>query len=244
MAKLKQDHPLQLGLILVVEDDRNIAALLETYLQRAGFQVVIAGDGAAGLELARRHTPALVIVDLLLPEYDGWEVCRRLRRASDVPILILTAQKDEIDRVAGFTLGADDYVVKPFSPRELVERVKAILRRTSGGGISTLEGDAVLRRGSLELDPIRHSVTRDGRSIELTRLEFALLRTLMSEPGRVFRRQELLDRIYTEDIAVVDRVIDVHIGKLRQKLESEPSRPELIRTVRGVGYRFAEPKTA
>ncbi|MDX1711653.1 MAG: response regulator transcription factor, partial [Rhodovibrionaceae bacterium] len=158
--------------------------------------------------------------------------------------LILTAQKDEIDRVAGFTLGADDYVVKPFSPRELVERVKAILRRAGNASSRAADDDKVLRRAGLELDPIRHSVTCNGRPIELTRLEFALLRAFMAEPGRVFSRQELLDRIYADQISVVDRVIDVHVGKLRQKIEATPSQPKLIRTVRGVGYSFTESETA
>jgi DNA-binding response OmpR family regulator len=225
--------------VLVVEDDPNIRALIETYLTNAGFQTMSAADGRSALELAQSRPVDFVILDLLLPEVDGWEVARELRRISDVPILILTAQKDEIDRVAGFKVGADDYVVKPFSPRELVERVKAIRRRSlaQGGG---RKASTVLRRGGLELDLARHVVTRDGERLPLTRFEFRLLEILMHAPGHVFSRQSLIERIYDHETAVVDRVIDVHVGKLRQKIESDPAAPRLICTVRGVGYCFSE----
>lgn len=228
-----------IGPILVIEDDRNICSLLETYLRNAGFETLAAHDGRTGLDLARRYAPGFVVLDLLLPEMDGWDVCRELRRFSEVPLLILTAQKDEIDRVAGFTLGADDYVVKPFSPRELVERVKAILRRSAPR--EAAPADNVLRHDGLELDPEKYKVARDGTPVALTPSEFSILKTLMSRPGRVFTRDELLDRLYADGASVVDRVIDVHVGKLRQKIERDPANPAFIRTVRGVGYSFAEP---
>ncbi len=223
--------------ILVVEDDRNIAALVETYLAKAGFEPIVAHDGPAGLELLRRHKPGFVVLDLMLPGVDGWDLCREIRKQSDVPILILTAREEELDRILGFSLGADDYVVKPFSPRELVERVKAILRRSRPAGP---DADARLRHGQLVLEPDKHKVTLDGRSIPLTPSEYTLLYTLMSAPGRVFSRDVLLGHLHRHGEAVVDRVIDVHIGKLRQKIEADPSEPRYILTVRGVGYRFAE----
>ncbi len=224
--------------ILIVEDDRNIAALVETYLNKAGFETLVAHDGQAGLDHLRRARPGLVILDLMLPGVDGWELCREIRKASEVPILILTAREEEMDRVLGFSLGADDYVVKPFSPRELVERVKAILRRARPPAPAA---DARLQQGPLIVEPDKHKVTLDGRPVTLTPSEYTLLHTLMSAPGRVFSRDTLLGRLHRHGEAVVDRVIDVHIGKLRQKIESDPANPRFILTVRGVGYRFAEP---
>ncbi|BCR02975.1 DNA-binding response regulator [Desulfuromonas versatilis] len=226
------------GPILIAEDDRNTSALVATYLEREGFKTLAAYDGEQALELARRQAPGFVILDVMLPKLDGWEICRELRRFSDVPILMLTAREEEIDRVLGLSLGADDYVVKPFSPRELVERVKAILRRVGG---SPHPGERPLVQAGLVLDPLKHKVTLHGRPVELTGSEFKLLRALMSAPGRVFSREELLNHFYQHGEVVVDRVIDVHIGKLRQKVEQDPARPRLILTVRGFGYRFAEP---
>ncbi len=223
------------GPILVVEDDRNIQALVVRYLENAGFSTVTADDGPSGLEMARRRAPAFVILDLNLPGLDGTELCRELRKTSDVPILMLTARADEVDRVVGFSLGADDYVVKPFSPRELVERVKAILRRARPPS----DGEA-LRHGALVLDPEKRKVTHEGDEIALTPSEYKLLHALMARPGRAFTRDELLGRLYEHGETVVDRVVDVHIGKLRHKIEPEPSRPRYIETVHGVGYRFAE----
>ena len=223
--------------ILIVEDDRNIAALVEQYLQREGFTTVRVGDGPAALAAARRERPLLVVLDVMLPGMDGWEVCRALRRDSEVPILMLTARAEETDRVAGFSIGADDYVVKPFSPRELVERVKAILRRTTAR--AEVPAD-ILECGPIRLDAEKHTVTMDGAAVALTPSEFKLLRTMMSYPGKVFTRDELLDRLYRDGGAVVDRVIDVHMGKLRQKLEPDPSSPRFLLTVHGVGYRFAD----
>ncbi len=224
------------GPILVVEDDRNIQALVVRYLENAGFSTVTAADGPGGLEMARRHGPAFVILDLNLPGLDGTELCRELRKTSDVPILMLTARADEVDRVVGFSLGADDYVVKPFSPRELVERVKAILRRARPPA-----DDEALRHGALVLDPEKRKVSHGGDEIALTPSEYKLLHALMARPGRAFTRDELLSRLYEHGETVVDRVVDVHIGKLRHKIEPEPSRPRYVETVHGVGYRFAEP---
>lgn len=223
--------------ILIVEDDRNTASLVETYLQREGFGTLVEHDGERGLLAARQKKPNLVILDVMLPGIDGLEICRRLRSESEVPILLLTAREEEIDRVLGFSLGADDYVVKPFSPRELVERVKAILRRVRP---LPLSASPVLQQGSLLLDPEKHKVSRAGQPINLTGSEYKLLRTLMTAPGRVFSRSELLRHFYDQEEAVIDRVIDVHINKLRQKIEPDPSNPVFIETVRGFGYRFAE----
>lgn len=225
------------GPILICEDDRNIAALVETYLEREGFDTIIAHDGVTGLDCARTRAPALVILDWMLPGMDGAEICRQIRKTSDVPILMLTAREEEADRIVGFSLGADDYVVKPFSPRELVERVKAILRRA---GRTPPSREAVLRHGTLVLDPEKHKVTRDGEDVALTPSEYAILHALMDRPGRVFSRGELLEKLYTRGETVVDRVVDVHVGKLRQKIEADPSKPACILTVHGIGYRFAE----
>jgi DNA-binding response OmpR family regulator len=177
----------------------------------------------------------------MLPLVDGWEVCRRLRQSSDVPILMLTARGEEVDRVSGLTLGADDYVVKPFSPRELVARVKAILRR---GRLEAPDQEKVLSFEALTLDLKRYKVTLEGRPVLLTPHEFKLLHTLMAAPGKVFAREELLDRLYPrKDAIVISRVVDVHIGKLRQKIEKDPSNPRYILTVRGIGYQFVERKS-
>ena len=227
--------------ILIVEDDKKTASLIKLYLEREGFQTVIASDGQQALELAEQHRPVFVILDLMLPVLDGWEVCRRLRQSFDVPILILTARGEEVDRVSGLTLGADDYVVKPFSPRELVARVKAILRR---GRLEAPGQEKVLSFEELILDIEKHKVTLEGRPVLLTPHEFKLLQTLMAAPGKVFAREELLDRLYSRNEAtVIDRVVDVHIGKLRQKIEKDPSNPRYILTVRGIGYQFAERKS-
>lgn len=221
--------------ILIVEDDRNTANLVETYLQREGFSTLIEHDGQKGLRAAQSEQLDLVILDVMLPGLDGMEICRTLRNESDVPILMLTAREEEIDRVLGFNLGADDYVVKPFSPRELVERVKAILRRTRSVSIAP-----ILRHGALSLDPEKHKVSVENRQVDLTTSEYKLLHKLMSSPGRVFSRSELLRHFYEHEDAVVERVIDVHINKLRQKIEPNPAHPIYIETVRGFGYRFTE----
>lgn len=224
--------------VLVVEDDPNTSSLVQTYLEREGFSTLAAYDGEEALRLARIHTPGFVILDIMLPGRDGWEVCRELRKTSDVPILMLTAREEEIDRVLGLSMGADDYVVKPFSPRELVERVKAILRRVQKP--SAVQAPEILTCNGVLLDPARHKVSVVGREVLLTGTEFILLQALMTRPGRVFSRQELLQRFYEQGESVVERVIDVHIGKLRQKLGDDSTNPKYIQTVRGFGYRFAE----
>jgi DNA-binding response OmpR family regulator len=225
--------------ILVVEDDRKTASLVALYLEKEGFRVLTAHDGKKALRLADEHTLSFVILDLMLPEVDGWEVCRMLRRRSDVPILMLTAREDEVDRISGLTMGADDYVVKPFSPRELVARVKAILRR---GPMKTRDQETVLSTGDgLVLDTERIRVTLHDKTVQLTPHEYKLLQALMSRRGRVLTRGDLLDTLYPNDEAIViDRVVDVHIGKLRQKIEKNPTKPRYILTVRGIGYRFSE----
>ena len=226
------------GPVLIVEDDKKTASLVALYLEREGFETVIAYDGQQALEFAERHKLIFVILDLMLPLLDGWEVCRKLRQSSDVPILILSAREEEVDRVSGLTLGADDYVVKPFSPRELVARVKAILRR---GRLRQVEDKRVLSHEGLVLDLERRKVTLEGSPVLLTPHEFTLLYTLMAAPGRVFTRAELLSHLYPRHEAIViDRVVDVHIGKLRQKIEKDPSNPRYVLTVRGTGYQFVE----
>jgi len=224
--------------VLIVEDDKKTASLISLYLEREGFQTLVAYDGQEALELARRRRPSFVILDLMLPRVDGWEVCRRLRESSDVPILILTARGEEVDRISGLTLCADDYVVKPFSPRELVARVKAILRR---GRLGREKEGKALSHEDLVVDLEKHRVTLGGRLIPLTPHEFKLLQTLMASPGRVFSRDQLVNHLYPQQEAlVIDRVVDVHIGKLRQKIEKDPANPRLILTVRGIGYQFAD----
>jgi DNA-binding response OmpR family regulator len=225
-------------LALIIEDDRNTAGLLRVYLEREGFDVLTSVDGESGVALAERRTPDIVILDLMLPKLDGWEVCRRLRQKSDVPVVILTARGEEVDRVSGLTLGADDYVVKPFSPRELVARVHAVLRRTSRHDANKKPRLSI---GDLLLDLEKHQLSRSGRPVAITPHEFTLLQALMAAPGRSFTRDELLNRLYPHgEATVIERVVDVHIGKLRQKIERDPAEPKHILTVRGVGYRFAE----
>jgi len=223
--------------ILIVEDDRNTAALVATYLEREGFHTIVVHDGIKAVRQAQVSNPLLVVLDVMLPGLDGWEICKRLRNTSDVPILMLTAREEEIDRVLGLSLGADDYVVKPFSPRELVERVKAILRRVHP---EKKKSRQLLSHGGLILDPEKHKVSLDGKPVTLTVSEYKLLHALMQSPGRVFSREELLRHFYDHEAAVIDRVIDVHIGKLRQKIEENPARPRYVLTVRGFGYRMAE----
>jgi DNA-binding response OmpR family regulator len=225
------------GTVLIVEDDRNTAALVATYLEREGFLAVAVHDGGQAIQTAVDCNPVFVILDVMLPNMDGWEICRSLRKISEVPVLMLTAREEEIDRVAGLAMGADDYVVKPFSPRELVERVKAILRRSRP---TSLRPVAILSFGGLELDMEKHKVARDGRLVALTSSEFKILKALMSSPGKAFSREELLNQCYLHGEEVIDRVIDVHIGKLRQKIENDPALPRFILTVRGHGYRFSE----
>lgn len=222
-------------IILVVEDDRKTASLVAMYMEDAGYEPLLALDGNQALELAAAKQPDLVILDLMLPGLDGWSVCAKLREQSQVPVIMLTARGDEEDRILGLNLGADDYVVKPFSPRELAARVNAVLRR--GREPAILRGRLV--SDGLEIDLDNRTVTLDGKTVGLTPHEYRLLQSLMSQPGKVFTRQELLERLYPGgDVVVIDRVVDVHIGKLRHKVERDPINPQFIQTVRGMGYRF------
>jgi two-component system, OmpR family, alkaline phosphatase synthesis response regulator PhoP len=224
------------GTILVVDDEPQITRLAQDYLVHDGFRVLVAGDGGSALTISRREQPDLVVLDLNLPGMDGLEVCRTLRRTSDVPIVMLTARAEETDRLIGLELGADDYVVKPFSPRELVARVRAVLRRSRG----EMRQQQVLHAGPLEIDLDGHSVRRDGEAVPLTRSEFSLLAVLAQNPGAVFSREQLLERIHGVAYDGFDRSVDSHIKNLRRKLEVDPLNPELILTVYGVGYKFAE----
>lgn len=223
--------------ILIAEDDKKTTSLLSTYLEREGFSTITANNGREALELARRHDPIFVILDLMLPHVDGWEVCREVRRSSDVPILILSARGEAHERMLGFSLGADDYVVKPFSPGEVVARVKTILRRMESGSSRRKEQ---LSCRELVLDLEKRKVILHGHVISLTPSEYKLLHVLMAAPGRIFLREELLNHLYPNGEAVTDRVIDVHIGNLRQKIEDDASKLRYILTARGVGYQFAD----
>ena len=223
--------------ILVVEDETRIAQLVRDYLEHAGFEAIVAGDGEAALADARRSKPDLVVLDLGLPGRDGLDVARSLRRTSSVPIVMLTARGDETDRIVGLELGADDYVVKPFSPRELVARVRAVLRRTETAGAGVPE---VLRVADVEVDVARMRVRVAGRPVELTATEFQLLVALMREPGRVFTRGQLLDAVHGVAFESYERAVDAHVKNIRRKLEPTPGRPRYLLTVHGVGYRFAD----
>jgi two-component system alkaline phosphatase synthesis response regulator PhoP len=222
--------------ILVVEDDREIATLVRDYLVRAGFTVDIASSGVQALDLYQRAQPALVILDLMLPEIDGLDLARRIRRESETPLIMLTARSSESDRVSGLELGADDYLAKPFSPRELVARVRAVLRRAEGAA----RPPVILRAGSVVIDLERHRVTVQDRPIELTPTEFALLNALARHPGRVFTRLQLLERVQGSTYESFERTIDAHIKNLRHKLEDDPKNPRYVLTVHGVGYKFQE----
>jgi two-component system, OmpR family, response regulator len=219
------------GHVLVVEDELSIAELVRAYLERDGYGVVWARSGEEALAEIGRHPVRLVVLDIGLPGIDGFEVCRRLRSRTAVPIVILSARDDEIDRVAGLEAGADDYVVKPFSPRELVARVKAVLRRAAGG--AGTGGDGVLTAAGVTLDRAAREVAVDGERIDVTAREFDLLAVLLANAGRVLARDRLLELAWGMDFAAGTRTVDVHVAQLRRKL----GRPELIRTVRGAGYK-------
>jgi DNA-binding response OmpR family regulator len=223
--------------ILVVEDEMAIARLVRDYLEHAGFDVTLTGDGDAALASARGARPDLVILDLGLPGRDGLDVARELRQTSTVPIVMLTARGDESDRIVGLELGADDYIVKPFSPKELVARVRAVLRRTD---TARTVGPEVLHAGDLEVDLPRMRVTVAGRPVELTPTEFQLLSTMAREPGRVFTRGQLLDAVHGVAIESYERAIDAHVKNLRRKIEPTPGAPRYLLTVHGVGYRVAD----
>lgn len=224
--------------ILVVDDDSKTVELIKLYLEKDGYQVLAAYDGRQALELARQKQPDLIVLDLMLPQVDGLDVCRVLRSESKIPIIMLTAKTTEEDKLLGLDLGADDYVTKPFSPRELLARVRAVLRR-----VSEMEDDGppAVRLDGLTVDFVRHKVEVRGEEIRLTPTEFRLLETLAREPGRAFSRLELLNRVFGWDYEGLERTVDVHVMNLRKKIEPDPSQPTYVETVYGVGYRFAEP---
>ncbi len=224
--------------VLIVEDDPKTAHLIDRFLVQEGYRTSRAADGKAAIDSFAAVGPDLVILDVMLPRVDGFEVCAVIRRTSTVPILFLTARTEEADLVLGLGLGADDFVAKPFSPRALVARVKALLRRasmTTGGHL-----DPKSEISGLAFDRAKRRFSLHGQPLELTAIEFTLLQSLFSSPGKVFLRSELLDQLYPSGDPVIDRVVDVHIGKLRQKLGDDPVKPIYIHTVRGLGYRFSD----
>jgi two-component system alkaline phosphatase synthesis response regulator PhoP len=222
--------------ILVVDDEPRITRLVRDYLERAGFAVSAAGTGPEAVQRARAERPDLVVLDLGLPGLDGLDVTRALRRDGDVPIIMLTARDDEADSIVGLELGADDYVTKPFSPRELVARVRAVLRRRTPPG----QAGEVLRAGALELDVARMRLSADGRPADLTPTEFQLLAAMARQPGRVFTRGQLLDALHGVAFESYERAIDAHVKNIRRKIEPDPREPRHLLTVYGVGYRLAE----
>jgi two-component system, OmpR family, alkaline phosphatase synthesis response regulator PhoP len=223
--------------VLVVEDEMNIARLVRDYLEHGGFDVLVAGDGESALASVRGAHPDLIVLDLGLPGQDGLDVTREVRRTSNVPIIMLTARGDEADRIVGLELGADDYVVKPFSPREVVARVRAVLRRVESAGSEPTE---IIRASDLTIDVPKMRVTVGERPVDLTPTEFQLLLVLARQAGRVFTRGQLLDAIHGVAIESYERAIDAHVKNLRRKLEPEPGRPRYVLTVHGVGYRFSD----
>ncbi len=225
--------------ILVVDDEDNIRKLVEAYLTAEGYTVHCAADGVQAVALFRRFSPDLVVLDIMLPGMDGLEVLQQIRRESEAYVLLLTSRSEETDRVIGLTVGADDYVTKPFSPRELVARVKAILKR--GRNAAADDEERPLYFAHIRIDGQRHEVWRDDERIDLTSLEFKLLKTLARYAGMVFSREQLLEQVWGYDFYGDDRVVDVHIGHIRQKLEHDPANPQFVVTVRGVGYKFDDP---
>ncbi len=222
--------------VLIIDDDRKLTAMLAEYLRPRGIETVAAADARRGLEMAARAAYDAVVLDVMLPDLDGFEVCRRLRAASDVPVLMLTARGDPEDRVVGLELGADDYLPKPFDPRELLARLRAIMRRRVP---ARGERAPVLRFGRLEIDPDAREVRRDGAVCPLTGYQFDILLMLARHPGRVLSRDAILDRLRGREPAAFDRSIDVHVSRIRAAIEDDPRRPRRLRTVRGVGYQFA-----
>jgi two-component system alkaline phosphatase synthesis response regulator PhoP len=222
--------------VLIVEDEIRIARLVRDYLCQAGFDVLEAVDGPSALSLARVEKPDMIVLDLGLPGRDGFDVTRELRATSSVPIIMLTARSDETDRIVGLELGADDYVTKPFSPKELVARIRAVLRRAD----ATLGGGEVLRAGPLEIDLPKRRVTVDDHEISLTVSEFDLLLVLARQPGRIYTRAQLLDAVRGVSFESYERSVDAHIKNLRRKIEPDPRRPEYVLTVYGVGYKFSD----
>jgi DNA-binding response OmpR family regulator len=236
LCRLQEHQRSKVKQILVVEDESRIVRIVRDYLERAGYSVAVAGNGTDALAFARSRRPDLIVLDLGLPHMDGLELTKTLRKQSNVPIVMLTARVEESDKLLGLELGADDYITKPFSPKELVARVRAVFRR-----IDPLPDPAALiRAGEVELDRLRMLVTVQGRRVEVTPTEFELLATLARQPGRVFTRAQLLDAIRSLESESFDRAVDVHVKNLRRKLEPDPRNPRYLHTVYGIGYKFAE----
>jgi two-component system response regulator BaeR len=221
------------GKLLIVEDEKKLAGLLSDYLRQAGFEPFCLADGTEVVPWVREQLPDLILLDLMLPGRDGMEVCKEIRTFSSVPVIMVTARIEEIDRLLGLELGADDYICKPFSPREVVARVRAVLRRTGDGQTSRTSG--------LVLDESRYQATLHGHELELTAVEFKLLHLLLSHPGRIYSRSQLMDKIYPDERIVSDRTIDSHVKKLRRKINAVAPAKELIHSLYGVGYKFEAP---
>ncbi|MGQ4495049.1 response regulator [Dermabacteraceae bacterium P13115] len=228
--------------ILIVEDESSFSDPLSYVLEKEGWQVSIAADGGEGLKRFQQDCPDLVLLDLMLPVMSGTDVCREIRKVSDTPVIMLTAKDDEFDKVLGLELGADDYVTKPYSSRELVARIKAVLRRR--GGEQNAEDDSVLTVGGLRMDVDRHSLTVDGTEVTLPLKEFELLEIFLRNPDRVLTRGQILDRVWGVHYVGDSKTLDVHIKRLRSKIEADPKNPTLLQTVRGLGYRMSHPKRA
>ncbi|MBT9142370.1 MAG: Transcriptional regulatory protein WalR [Dehalococcoidia bacterium] len=228
--------------ILVVDDEKTIVKGLKFSLEKEGYEVLAAYDGAEALSLFKKENPDLIVLDLMLPEVDGFEVCRRIRKGSEVPIIMLTARDEDIDKILGLELGADDYVTKPFNPRELTARIKAILRRSQIPSGKDQTGMQVIRLQGLQIDLFQRKVRIRDKEVDLTSKEFALLSLLASHPGRVFSREKLLEHVWGYDYYGDVRTVDVHIRHMREKIEPDPATPQLILTVWGAGYKFREAK--
>ncbi len=220
----------------MIDDDEKLVSLVREYLEPHGFEVAAVHDGREGIEAVLSADPALVILDVMLPGVDGLELCRRLRQSSRVPILMLTARGDETDRIVGLEMGADDYLPKPFNPRELLARIRAILRRSDGK--ETADAPAPLQVGPLVVDPGARRVTVRGKEVDLTTAEFDILHALAANAGRVLSRDQLLEKVHGPGWAAYDRSVDVHMSRIRQKIEEDPRRPVLLKTIRGVGYQL------
>ena len=226
--------------ILVVDDELDIVKVVRAYLEQAGFRVVTASDGQQALAAFRHEKPDLVVLDLNLPKMDGLDVCRAIRREGNTPVIMLTARVEETDKLIGLEIGADDYIVKPFSPREVVARVRTVLRRSTS---AAPDQPTLITIGDLTIDPLKHAVHLASRTIDLTPMEFNLLHVMASQPGRAFSRMDLLDAVQGEAYEGYERSIDVHIKNLRQKLGDEPRNPTYVLTVYGIGYKFNEDLT-
>jgi len=220
-------------IVLIVDDDIKLVELLKTYFEKDGFDVLVAHDGKRALTMIQEAKPDIVVLDIMLPILDGWEVCRRVRRDSDIPIIMLTAREEETDRLVGLEIGADDYVTKPFSPREVVARVKVILRRVYKGVVKP----ELLKMGKVVMDIERHEVKRNGQLLDLTPTEFKILELLASSPGRVFSRLQIVEQVQGYAFDGYERTIDAHVKNLRRKVEENPKEARYIQTVYGVGYK-------